>query len=319
MSLRCSRSPLSTLRRLTLALLLCAVSGSISAWAAIGASRGPAASAAVTIPAPATKSPALVLVSQEPSWVGPSQPSLSLTVATNQSGSGLTVGLTFYGRVVTRSSFTQALSGSPAQGVLLHTTPVAVAGGEAHTTVCADISPTEGGGAAPPNSTCPPDSPRVDLDCVAGSGSCDGVYPVTITLARQGSTVSRITTFVTYDEPQASSVPKPLRVALVMPLNLSTSFTPSADGAQALVTPTKANATALSQVVSDLDQQSTVPTTILTTGRTVQTLRLAGRSGRDALEQLSDLSGGGGATAVSQMPSQGYVPFNPGQLVASGL
>ncbi len=321
MSLRCVRSAWSAILRLSLSLVLLLIAGGASTWALLALTDATASSAAVTATAPAT--PALVLLAQSPSWIGPSQPSLSLNLGVSPSAgttTSLTVALTFYGRVVTRSAFTQALGGSPSQGVLLHTSPVALTNGATRASLCTNVSPDDDGGSAPAGSTCPAGSPLLDLDCTAGSGSCDGVYPVAIALERSGTVVAHLTTFLTYDEPNASSVPKPLRVALVLPLQVPTTFTPSADGDVALQNPTKSETTSINRVITTVAAQPSVATTILASGQTVQELEKVGnKAGRSAGGQLSALSQAATGSTGDQFPAQGYVPFSASELVASGL
>jgi hypothetical protein len=320
-SLRCVRSTWSAILGLSLALVLLSIAGGASSWALLALTDPASSSAAVTATAPTT--PSLVLLSQSPSWIGPSQPSLSLNLGVSPSAgsaASLTVALTFYGRVVTRSAFTQALGGSPSQGVLLHTSPAALADGGTRASFCTNVSPDDNDGSAPAGSTCPSGAPLLDLDCTAGSGSCDGVYPVVVSLERDGTALAHLTTFLTYDEPNASSVPKPLRVALVLPLQLPTTFTPSADGSVALQSPSKSEATSIDRVVTTVAAQPTVATTILASGQTVQALEKAGgKAGRSAVNQLSALSQQATGSTGDQVPAQGYVPFSASELVASGL
>ncbi len=166
-------------------------------------------------------SPPLTLVSQTP-WVTPAQPWFNIVFGVSSSAgaaSGLHVNVTFYGRLVDGSALQQAENGSPTGSALLRDDDIAVGpvSGGLGATSCVTVLPEES--ATPPAGgpgVCPAGTPTLVLGCTPLNGTCPGVYPVTVSLVRQGSSgpLARFTTFLTYNESEGPS----LRVGLVVPV-----------------------------------------------------------------------------------------------------
>jgi hypothetical protein len=163
--------------------------------------------------------PPLTLVSQTP-WVTPAQPWFNIVFGVSPSAaaaSGLHVNVTFYGRLVDGSALQQAENGSPAGSVLLRDDDIAVGAvsGGLGATSCVTVLP-EDSTSPPAGGPCPAGAPTLVLGCTPLNGTCPGVYPVTVSLFRQGSSspLSRFTTFLTYNESEGQS----LRVGLVVPV-----------------------------------------------------------------------------------------------------
>ena len=184
-------------------------------------STGAAGATSTAIPDAAGSAAPLTLVSQT-TFVSPASPWFTLDLGVGASEgptSDLRVNLTFYGRLDAASQFQQALSSGPESGVIgrVDDIPVESATAAACVNVVpdSDIAPTTSGTGA-----CPAGSPTLTLGCTPGMGTCGDVYPVSVSLVRNGSTstLSHITTFLTYQEPGAIGEGGPLQVGVVVPV-----------------------------------------------------------------------------------------------------
>jgi hypothetical protein len=237
------------------------------------------------------------------SWVTPTQPwfNLALVIGTSQGpAAGLHVSLTFYSRMDDESQLQQSISGTPQAAVLLRVpdVPVSAGTGALSASSCVTVLP-DASASAPAAGTgaCPAGSRTLTLGCVPDSGRCGDVYPVTVSLLRQGSAapLAHFTTFVTYQEAGATAsigLGGQLRVGVVVPVTSG------------------AGAVAMAGALSD---HGDVATTLTVSPLAVSAIE-QGRS-RDevrALDQLASLSG-------DEVVSQPYVPVNLAALSGAGL
>jgi hypothetical protein len=250
---------------------------------------------------PGTDRP-LTLVSQTP-WVTPTQPwfNIALGVGSPQGdASTLRVSLTFYGRMIDASQLQQAIGGAPTANTLLHDSDVPVTAGPGGLTASACVTVVPEASASPPptgpGACAAGSSETLVLGCRPGTGVCGDVYPVVVSLLRQGSStaLARFTTFVTYQEPDATaSVGRggQLRVGVVVP-----------------VTPAGAVA-----VAGALVAHKDVPATLAAVPAAVNALEQAHtRDGLHALSQLADLG-------ADEVLDQSLVPVNLAALSEAGL
>lgn len=241
----------------------------------------------------------LTLASQT-SWVTPAAPWFTLSLAVGDDGvpvGDLHVGLTFYSRVGDASQFDQSVGAVPQKTALLRVpeVPVSGTGAERGATACVTVLPDSS--ASPPatgTGACASGSPTLVLGCTPDTGVCGDVYPVSVSLLRQGDAtpVARFTTFLTYQEPQGPvGTDGPLRVGLIAPV---------------LGTGAPAMATALTA-------HHDVPVTLAVSPRTATALAVGHtKDGAHALDQLAGLSG-------DEVLSEPYVPVNVAALSEAGI
>ncbi len=244
---------------------------------------------------------ALVLVSQTP-WVNAAQPWFNLALGVSASegaASSLSVNLTFYGRFDDGSDLQQALSGTPSGTPLSRVdgVPVTDVAGALTAAACVTVLP-DSSASAPSSGTgaCAAGLPggTVTLGCTPSSDECQGVYAVSVALVRSGSSspLSRFTTFLTYQQPNAmSSTGGALRVGVVVPVT----------------------AGGVTTMADALTQHRDVATTLAVSPLAVSALETSRpHGGEHALDQLAALSG-------DQMLDQPYVPINVVALAESGI
>lgn len=306
--------------------------------------------------------PLLTLTSQTP-WVTPSASAFRLGVGVSSragAASNLSIEVTIYGRLFTRSDLERSLSGTPSEPVLLRAAPVPVtsstsSGGSSsasssagsassantggslqtqhHASICITVTTKAANGSGAPatvgNPCSSPTAPIVNLDCTAGAGTCDDIYPVTVTLQRNDAAnpVASFTTFLTYDEPGDTSSAIPLRFAALLPVATPISINSHATSpANALSTPTNSDAVAINSMLSTLKMHPLVPLTLLPNPMSVQALsKQASTTDKSILNKLSSFSlntSSSGATAGNpnyEILTQPFVPINLGTLSGSGL
>jgi len=250
---------------------------------------------------------ALALTKQTP-WVTPEQPHFSMQVAVGSRAAAqgpLALALTVYHRLITRTGFAQALTSTPGGAALERVTPVPVGAGNLSPSLDLTV------GTGPPSAA----GPSIGLNC-AGSGTCPGVYPVSVTLEQTGGTVlGQFNTFLTYEQSASSN---PLRFALVVPFAAGVHVLPgSSNAATALAAPSRQAVDNLAGFARTLAARATVPITVLADPHTVQALQVAGSTeAHQALATLSSLSQN---PAGTEFPSTPYVPVDLGALAAAGL
>ncbi len=217
----------------------------------------------------------------------------------------LALALTVYHRLITRTGFAQALTSTPGGAALERVTPVPVGTGNLSPSLDLTV------GTGPPSAA----GPSIGLNC-AGSGTCPGVYPVSVTLEQTGGTVlGQFNTFLTYEQSASSN---PLRFALVVPFAAGVHVLPgSSNAATALAAPSRQAVDNLAGFARTLAARATVPITVLADPHTVQALQVAGSTeAHQALATLSSLSQN---PAGTEFPSTPYVPVDLGALAAAGL
>ena len=166
----------------------------------------------------------------------PAQPWFSLALGVSPSvgsAAGLSVNLTFYGRLDDDSQLQESLNATPQGTTLLHETDLPVTSGDGALSATSCVTVVPNGDANPPSSgpgVCPSGSRTLTLGCTPGVGVCPDVYPVSVALERQGDStpVARFTTFLTYQEPPAGGEggPLPLRVGVIVPVSPRTGWSP---------------------------------------------------------------------------------------------
>ncbi|HLX88297.1 MAG TPA: hypothetical protein VKR22_07580 [Acidimicrobiales bacterium] len=267
--------------------------------------------------ATATGPPTLRLVSQAP-WVGPGQTMpLRLDLGT-QSRAGLTLTVTLYQPLTSRSAFAETVNGTPVGAALASTamaagTLPADPQGGVDVTVAVQSGDTQSGGATAPGEATTtvggPGQLTADLHCAANS--CGGVYPIRLQLSSSaGGPRAQLFTYLVYDNPPAAT--QKLRFAMVVPLAAPSSAFDSAGTVQSLG----------GNVVDRLDSLSAAlaahdtPITVVPEPATVAALAATGRGrARSVLGDLNVLAGGAGRETLAGS----FVPVDPSALVAAGL
>lgn len=139
------------------------------------------------------------------------------------------------------------------------------------------------------------------LNCT--TGSCGGVYPVTLSLSdRSGGSLAHLTTFLTY---VAQAPMHPLRVATIF------SLTPTAS-MPATIQPKKLRAFAT--LIGHIRSHTNIGTSLVVGGATLRALQNAGVGGRRVLNSLSSFST---SAPMSEVVASTYVPIDPGVVAAS--
>ena len=209
-----------------------------------------------------------------------------------------------FSRLTTRSGLSAALGAQgPSSALGPATTPLALNclpasshGGRSlvfNVVTTTTITPTLSGGCAGSSH-----APVLNLSCVVGSGRCNGVYPLLLTLSSQGAVLSHLVTLVVFSEHPA---PVPLRVGTV--LTLSRGATPA-------LIESVARAIKASPTTSlDVSIEPALIATLSATSNGTQALN-ALRTSLGALES---------ATPSHGVLRSSYVPVDPGALSASGL
>ena len=195
------------------------------------------------------------------------------------------------------SELQQAISGTPSGTPLLRETGIPVsegAGGLAAAT-CVTVVPNASASVpATGDGICAAGSHTLTLDCQPLDDDCQGVYPVSVALVRQGSStpVARFTTFLTYQQPNAESTTGgPLRVGVVLPVTAS----------------------GLTTMADALTDNHDVPTTLaVSPWRSAPSAPPTPATARVPSTQLAALSG-------DEMIDQPYVPINLAALTEAGL
>jgi hypothetical protein len=243
-----------------------------------------------------------LVLSQQTPWVTADQPWFNLVAGVGPgvgAASSLSVSLSYYGRLVDGSNLQQAISGTPSGTPLLRETGIPISQGASGLSAATCVTVVPNASASVPTTgdgICAAGSHTMTLDCQPLDDDCQGVYPVSVALVRQGSStpVARFTTFLTYQQPNAESTTGgPLRVGVVIPVTAS-GLTTTADA------------------LSDT-QNRAVPTTLAVSPLAVSAADAThARGGTRALEQLAALSG-------DEMIDQPYVPINLAALTEAGL
>ena len=264
---------------------------------------GPAlpAAAAGSASSGGRNAPALGLVSQTP-WVGPGQPMTLHLAVGDLPRSSLTLGLTLFSRLTTRSAFAQTANGTET-GIVLWSTSVDVA------TLPAD--PAGGVDAVLPVSSGDATAPAGPLTARLGcsANNCGGVYPLKVELSG-GTSRASFTTYLVYANPPATT--EKLRVSLVLPVDAPAA---TAVGVPAGAALPAGQADALASLLATVAAHAAAPVTLVPGPATVRALGATGTArGRAALAALAALAGGG-----REVLATSYVPVDAAGLVDNGL
>ena len=260
--------------------------------------------APLTAQAGAAPSPAVTMLSQsttvEATLSGQSTFSMSLSMPNVPADTK--VATTLFSHLTTRSGFLAALSTQGPSNQIDSTEPLPVscltAGPKSSFTIAIDVltsaatEPTLPGGCAGAAH-----GPTYTLRCTVGSGGCNGVYPLLVTVTGGGRIISRFVTFMTYVE---HPTPTPLRVATVLHITDAHAETP-------------ANVRAL---VHGLRASPAAATDLAISPRAVQRLSST-VEGTDALGRLG--ASIQAASSTREVVASPYVSVDPGELAASAL
>jgi len=245
-----------------------------------------------------------------PTFAAPTQPFVArLGVTGTVPASSLDLTVTLYEAVPDPSVFDETLGGSAPGPVLAGPDTVALTSLSPDPTVRGGVDltiPVTAGGEAGAGSG----PVTVDLHCPLGS--CGGVYPVRLELteAHSDTVVSRLLTYLVYNDPPAHT--QPLLFALVVPLTLPPSTPPTAGGSAA---PDLSALGQLTDLVTAMSgSRAQVPLTVAPSPGTVSALA-AHRQGRAALAALRSLS----SDPDRQTLCGPFAPVNASALVESGL
>jgi hypothetical protein len=284
-----------------------------AAWLNAGLLAAPAPAA--TPPRAATvtaHAPALTLIHQSP-WVTPAAQSFTLELelkAGTPTADEVVVSL--YSRLTTRSGFEQTITGAPS-GFLDRTHPVRwstmPAGTHGGSLLKIAVQATGTVTPAPPAG-----APSLDLQCPPDTGTCTGVYPVTVALERaDGTPVERFTTYLTFAGVASSH---PLHFAWVVPVAAPVSVLAGThDPGHALAGLPGSTVGALAGLATSLQSNSSVPVTLTAAPQTLAALRHAGPSGHEAVTELAALSDDPG---IHQFLAEPYVPIDLGAFAGAG-
>ena len=172
----------------------------------------------------AASSPTVTLTSQTAAVVAAisGQSPFTVSVAVTDAPGPVSISTTLYSRLTTRSGLLAALSKTGPTQQIDATAPLEASclpasshGGAALTidviTSSTTVPSLAGGCIASVH------APTLDLRCEVGTGSCNGVYPLAITVRSGSKTLSTMVTLLTFVE-QSAEVP--LRVSIQDPHNL---------------------------------------------------------------------------------------------------
>lgn len=259
--------------------------------------------------------PTLVLDGQN-EWVTPSStsaaPTFDLELSARAAPAGARIAVTLYPRLDARDHFEDVVQHGPRDTPLSEASPVAIAQlpSDAHTPGGVDLdlqvvtSQSTGGGE------------RLGLACSGPTltGTCTGVYPVTVALTdASGAVLHRFTTFLTYSSGKSAT---PLDFAWVLPISSPVSVaTHARSPASALAPLARSEATALEETIAAIHAAPSVPVTVDASPETLQALDAAGLAGRSAVTTLAALSAD---QSVDEVPAAPYVPIDAASLAGAG-
>ncbi|HZU78455.1 MAG TPA: hypothetical protein VE991_00955 [Acidimicrobiales bacterium] len=315
-----------------LVLALGAVAAVVTSGGAAGALASGAAAtsgsgaAAAATPAPAPPSPAapeaagsgspgsahqpaLRVLSQTP-WVGPGQAMQLRLGVGNAPRPSLTLSVTVYSCLTSRSAFAETVNGTAAGFAEGSTTiPVSSLPADPQGGVVLTVPVDSGQGGTAAGGNGPSGSSFVaPLHCTSGPG---GVYPLRLQLSSDSGGRSSLFTYIVYAAPPPTT--QKLRVAWVVPLALS-STAAGADGRAP--TPRTSDLEQLSALLGGLGAHNTVPVTLAPEPAALVELAASTRPrAHSALTTLATLAGQPG----HQVLDGSYVPVDATALVNAGL
>jgi hypothetical protein len=270
----------------------------------------------------------LTLVRQSP-WVGPRPPNQDLTlglrITSRAPRSALSLTVSVYHHLTTRSAFTETLGGKGLGAVLARSPSIPVSSlptdGQGVTTLTIPVE-----GDTTPAASTTKGSWLAQLGCAPGS--CADVYPVKINLAdaalagasgtQPGTSASgapgsapseaQLVTYLVYDDPSSSS--QPLRFALVIPLGLAPPVAGRNGQAAAPNGPALAR---LDGLLGAIGSSGVVPLTLIPDAATVAWLQSTNHTRTvSTLDALSD-------SPARLTLAQSFVPVDATGLVDAGL
>ncbi|MGH9044470.1 MAG: hypothetical protein ACRDVP_06510 [Acidimicrobiales bacterium] len=253
-----------------------------------------------------SRQPAVILTSQS-ATVTPSSPgapaSFAISFKVPGAPSGARVQLMIYRALGSRSAFEATLNAAPSSTPLSTVGPVplaslssAPAGGVGLDVQVLEDEPVAPGGAG------------VDLQCTVGNGSCSGVYPIVIDIQdAQGTSVARLTTYLTYAEQRSAS---PLVFCWVVPI----SAPPAPGGVTPGLSPGRLRT--LVALASLLLAHPEVQTSIALDPSTVEALEQDhSRGARGALSMIRALA----ESQPARLLAEPFVDIDLGGLSAAGV
>ncbi len=271
----------------------------------------------------------LLKLTQQTSWVSPGQPfDLAIAIAPSaaQRATALTLQVTVFARLRTRSAFDQTLSGTVHGTAIARTAalPVAQLPQASSGGVALHLAIVTTGGTAPPSPSTPSSpgpsvpapSPAATVDLHCSAGSCHGVYPVVVTLLGNVDGAQRevagLTTHLIYVHPSSGATR--LEVALALPDATGSAATrtissPSRLGAaQSQLLATEAGA---------LAAHPDVPASLVLDGTSLLSLARSGRAAdRQTLHQLVVIAAN---PLVHEICDPTFTSVDPLSFVQSGL
>jgi hypothetical protein len=256
--------------------------------------------------------PALLLVGQSTTVIpaafdNPAPFSITVKVVGSAPAGG-ELGLTVYGKFTTRSAFDQSL-GSPPTGNPMHVVAPQPLSGLRSANGGLQISTTVIPGGTPAGTD------TIGLSrCVAGNGSCSGVYPAEVQLfSSDGVVVAHLTTYLTYAEQKSANS---LVFSWVVPIGGPVDIRPTGPLPRAIAPLSPARIAALAQLTDTLADNLGVQVSVAPSPATVQRLEMSGsRNARVVLSDLKAIAGAGPGRLVAQP----YVPVSLSSLSEAGI
>ena len=292
------------LLRALLSALAAALALASPAWGASGGPSGPGGSAAEA----GHGGPQLTLLSQTP-WVQPGQ-AMQLRIGVGGAApASLTLGVTLYACLSSRSAFALTVNGSPASPALSSATiPVATLPSDPQGGVSLTIPVATGASPAPGSGPFIANLSRRDA-CASGPA---GVYPVRLQLSQDGVTGrAQLFTYLVFADPPPTT--EKLRFAWVVPLSSSAGPVDRSGHAPA---PTTGEVERLDALATALAGHEDVPLTVEPVPATLAALGGSNRArARSALAALGSYA----AAPGHEVLAESYVPVDATALVSAGL
>lgn len=259
---------------------------------------------------------ATLALAAQSQWVTPSSAgataAFDLDLTARDAPAGAMVAVTLYPRLDTRDRFEDVVQHGPRNFPLSKSAPIALSQLPDSRTPGAVALDLQVGTAASTGG-----SQRLDLSCsgpTAATGTCTGVYPVTVSLlSATDAVLHRFTTFLTYSTTQSAT---PLRFAWVVPISAPVTVNGGARSPSAALAPLgDAEVARLTQLIASLHAQSAVPVTVAASPETLQELADSGAAGRAAVTTLATMSQD---QSVDEVPAASYVPVDLATLAGAG-
>lgn len=259
------------------------------------------------------KAPSLVLIAQSPTvtpaaFGDPAPFSITVKVI-GTAPAGAMLGLTVYEKFATRSNFAQSLT-SPPSGTPMHAVAAQPLSSLKAASGGFQIATTVVPGPSPAGS----DTIGLRGGCVAGNGSCSGVYPVEVQLlSAAGGTVAHLTSYLTYAEQKSAN---PLVFSWVVPIGAPVRIRATGPLSKAIPPLGPKRVANLAHLTDALADNPGVQASVAPSLATVQRLEVTNtHSARSVLADLRTIAAGGPGRLIGQP----YVPINLGALSEAGI